>query len=248
MTDVDAVERSLAQEGPGGVFTQSMLRGLPAPAQRYLRHAIAEGTPLAGSVELEMAGRFRTGASSPWMNMQGHELLNPPRGFVWHATMGRGMLRIHGHDLLAEGHGEMVFRLWNMLPVVHEEGPEVARSAAGRLGFESIWIPSALLPAFGAVWEPIDQARAAVTLQIYGRPVRMVVVVDGSGALVRVVGDRWNASSTPPRMETFGTSGLGMEQTFGGYTIPTKAIAGWNPGAEGSFDFFDVQILQAIYR
>src|SRR5690348_12223712 len=42
-------------------FDPAMISGFPEPAHRWLRHAIAPGTPLGGSVELTMHGRIKLG-------------------------------------------------------------------------------------------------------------------------------------------------------------------------------------------
>ena len=40
-------------------FDPAATMGLPEPAQRWLSHAIAPGTPLWGSVELTMRGQIK---------------------------------------------------------------------------------------------------------------------------------------------------------------------------------------------
>ena len=48
------------------MFDPSLIEGLPEAAQRYLRHAIAPGTPLARRVELTMGGGSSVSASAGW--------------------------------------------------------------------------------------------------------------------------------------------------------------------------------------
>ena len=65
------------------VFTESEIEGLPAPAQRYLRAAIAPGTPLAVAARLRMRGQIKVGR---WVPFHAREDLAPLAGFRWTAA------------------------------------------------------------------------------------------------------------------------------------------------------------------
>jgi hypothetical protein len=86
-------------------FEPSMVEGLPAPAQRWLLRAIADGTPLARTAVLRMHGAISLSpGSEPWL-MRAEQLLSPPRGFIWRADVGTGIMRIRGFDRYASGAG-----------------------------------------------------------------------------------------------------------------------------------------------
>lgn len=74
------ITRSL--DGPPPVFTQAELDGLPGPVRRYLRAAIAPGTPLATAARLRMRGHIKVGR---WLPFQAQQTLSPHRGFQWTA-------------------------------------------------------------------------------------------------------------------------------------------------------------------
>src|SRR5688572_4648126 len=67
--------RELQVSGGGEVFDPAMVDGLPEPAQRYLRHAIAPGTPLARSVRLTMHGTLRLSPGGGALPMRAEQVL-----------------------------------------------------------------------------------------------------------------------------------------------------------------------------
>ena len=66
-------------------FSADPLAGLPAPARRYLRHAIAIGTPLADACRLTLRGSMCPAPGQPRLSLTATEVLAPRDGFVWTA-------------------------------------------------------------------------------------------------------------------------------------------------------------------
>jgi hypothetical protein len=157
---VDGIWRSLEATPTHQVFTEDMVSDLPAPARRYLLHAIGPGTPLAFSVSLEMRGTMRLKPEQEWMPMKARQILAPVTGFVWRAEVGDGLTRFSGGDHFANGSGRVRFWLWGVIPLLKQEGPDVSRAAIGRLVCETIWLPSSLLPQRGVKWEGLDDRSA----------------------------------------------------------------------------------------
>ena len=46
----------------------------------------------------------------------------------------------------------MQWKLLGLATVMRADGPDVAKSAAGRCGGEGVWLPTALLPEMGVSW------------------------------------------------------------------------------------------------
>ena len=252
--DVRAVARraaaleQTASTAQAGRFDPSMVADLPEPARRYFLHAIAPGAPLVGPVRLAMSGTMRLGPQQPWLPLRARQVLAPPAGFVWNAVVGEGLKRFAGADSYANGQGRVAFRLWDLVPVVRAGGPDVTRSARGRLAIESIWQPAALLPQRGVVWSAIDDgsARATVTVDDTSIPLTLAIAPDGS--LRSVVMERWGNLSTDG---TFGSLPFGAEvradHTFGGYTVPSDLSVSWWYGTDRAFCFFRVQVTRATF-
>ena len=126
--------KSLANvHGTGQRFHATLAEDLPPAARRWITHAVAENTPLARVVRLEMRGQIRLRA---WWSFTATQILAPGDGFIWAATAKVGGLPILGYDRFTDGSGEMRWRLGGLIPVMSAHGPDVTASAAGRLAGE----------------------------------------------------------------------------------------------------------------
>ena len=144
-------------------FDPATLADLPEPAARWLARAVPAGAPLHQVVELEMAGRIRLG--SRWLPFTARQVLRAGVGFVWRPVVGGRLLRFTGADLLGPDGARMEFRFHGLVPVAAGAGPDVARSAAGRLAAETVaWLPTAVVPQAGATWSMVDHERAVVAV------------------------------------------------------------------------------------
>ena len=52
----------------------------------------------------------------------------------------------------------MQWTLLGLLRLLHAQGPDISRSAAGRVAAEAVWVPTAL-PRFGVTWQAADAHR-----------------------------------------------------------------------------------------
>jgi hypothetical protein len=181
--------------------------------------------------------------------MRSQEMLAPPHGYVWRARVGQGALRFAGFDVYDAGRGEMRWWAAGIVPIVRAQGNELARSAAGRLLGEAIFVPSTLLPSGDVRWEPIDDASARVRLEADGEEVAMTLEVDGEGRLLRASFPRWNTNPDigPVGYLPFVTEGFAEERTFSGCTIPTRFESGWLLGSPDELRFFFGDIEDAEY-
>lgn len=209
------------------------MSGLPEPARRYLLHAIAPGTPLAGSVQLGTVFTMKLKREAAWpTELVGRETLAPPHGFVWTARARRSPVGFRVRDHYADGQGGVKVTLFGIVPIVNATGPDVTRSACHRLAIESIWLPSSLLPREGIRWDAVDQTHARVAMTIDGEAVPLTLGVDPSGGLREVTMLRHGDVGVPAWQPiSYGTR-VEAEASFGGYTIPTRLRGGWWYGTE----------------
>ncbi len=240
----------LLRQSSGETFRQEMVAGVPEPGRRYLLHAMQPGTPLTNSVELDMTGRFRGSPKAKWMPLRASQVLALPGGFVWKASIG-GIVRITGSDRYFQGEGALDWRLWGLVPVMRASGPDITRSARGRLAVEAaVWLPAVLLPCNGAEWEPVDDSTAKVILTADGEAFEILFSIAPNGALEKVRLNRWGNHLTPGgafRPIPFGAT-VSEEQTLAGCTVPTRIAAGWRPGTDDYFEFFQVKLTRVHYR
>jgi hypothetical protein len=225
-------------------FAAAMVADLPGAAGRWLLHAIAPGTPLWPSVVLTMQGEIRLGS---WRRFTATQVLAPPRGFLWAATARVAGLPVTGFDRYSSGTGQMDWRLGGLVPVMTATGPDVTRSAAGRLAGEMALAPTTFRAARWAAGSDGDSAVA--TWDLGGQAESAEFRIDVDGRLRGVVMQRWgNPGGEPFGRYPFGVA-IEAEATFAGVTIGSQLRAGWWWGtdrqAEG--EFFRATITGATF-
>jgi hypothetical protein len=246
---VEGVWQSLEAPSTHQFFTEDMVSDLPAPARRYLLHAIRPGTPLAYSVSLEMGGTMRLKPGHEWMPMKARQILAPPKGFVWQAEVGDGLMRFSGADHYANGSGRVRFWLWGIIPLVQQEGLNVSRAALGRMVCETIWLPSSLLPQRGVKWEASDDESARATMKIGEETITLNILVEPDGRLREIRILRWGNQTEDGGFGYIPFGGqIQEEHAFDGYMIPSKVGVGWRIGTDRYFEFFRAQIENADFR
>jgi hypothetical protein len=230
---------------PSEVFTAELVAQLPEPAQRWLIHAIPVGTPLWTAAEITMRGRIKLGV---WRAFTAHQILTPGAGYIWAATARVLGLPVSGFDRFSSGTGEMRWRMLGLFPVVTAVGPDVGRSAAGRLVSEIVLVPTGFR---AATWTPGRSADHVVGTRVFGGEQESVELwIGAAGEVKSVLVSRWGSPDGRP----FGRYPFGCtvqaEHTFGGVRIPAEMSAGWWWGtdrqAEG--EFFRARITGVTLR
>ncbi|WP_345408394.1 DUF6544 family protein [Nonomuraea salmonea] len=146
---------------------------LPEPARRWVLHAIEAGTPLLCSAVLRMRGDIRLGR---WRRFEALQVLAPMEGFVWTARAWMGALPVSGFDRYRAGVGEMRWRLLDAVPVMSGTGPDITRSAAGRLACEFVMAPAAALDP-RLRWKPLDDDRVIAVVPVGGEDFDVTLTV-----------------------------------------------------------------------
>ncbi|AFZ32502.1 hypothetical protein Glo7428_4052 [Gloeocapsa sp. PCC 7428] len=238
--------RSLETPPEDKYFTQDAIATLPAPVQRYFLHAITPGTALATAVRLQMSGSLRTGQDQPWLPMRAKEIISV-KGFVWQATIGRGLLQFKGADSCANGTGKVQFSLWELLPIVNASNPNITRSSIARLVAEFIWLPSALLPQYDVNWQALDENTIQASLKVDSEPVTLTLTIDADGKPEKLSFPRWSDLAKDKDWTYIPMGGeFSAERTFNGYTIPSQIILGYYFGTQ-YFESFQATLEQAEF-
>jgi len=239
MTDHLASARELkarlAYPPAPGSFSDAEVAGLPDPVRRYLGASIALGAPLAAAARFRMSGSIKLGRR--WVRFRAQQIEAPHQGFVWAARAGGFIV---GSDRYADGQGAMNWKLLGLIPVMHANGPDVSRSAAGRVGAEAVWVPTALLPRFGVAWNATDPHHITANYRLDDAEIELHYTLEDDARVRSVVFDRWG---DPDGSGTWEHHPFGFEvsrySTFDGVTIPSAGRAGWFYGtdrwSEGEF-------------
>jgi len=231
----------------GRAFDAAQVSGLPDGARRYLEHAIAAGTPLASAVRLHMHGEIKL---KGWCPFSAEQVIRWDRGMIWRAAVRLHGLTIRGGDSFVDGKGAMRWKLFGIVPIVNASGPDITRSAAGRVNIESVWLPS-VVARDEVSWTAADATHPHARFTAHGETAEIEYVVDDKGGLKTVNMPRWgNPEGAEFHYANFG--GIAeQEARFGGYTIPTRLRVGWHFGTgrfESDGEFFRVTIDDACYQ
>lgn len=238
----------LWREAPAATarFDPTCLAGLPEGARRCLGHALAPGAPLARAVRLTMRGTIRLG---DWHPFEAEQVIVQGRGMVWAARVRMKGLPIRGSDRLLDGQGAMRWALFGLIPFLRAGGPDITRSARGRLRAETIWLPS-LLADPAVAWTETE-GRLAARVPVDGEAGDLELGTDAEGRLRDVRLLRWgNPGGGAFREVPFGGL-MEAEGTFQGLTIPTRVRVGWEFGTdrfEPEGEFFRAEITGAEFR
>lgn len=230
----------------GRVFRPEQIAEVPASVQRYLTHAIAPDTPLASAVRLRMHGGLKLGR---WFPFEAEQVIVWDRGMIWAATVRTFGVPIRGFDRVVDGKGAQRWKLLGLIPVMSASGPDVARSTAGRMAAESMWMPSVLCRN-DVTWSVGEEEHPQATVEVQGFPSTLTMTVD-DGHLQSTEMVRWG----DPGDGTFRAVPFGAvveaEQTFGGYTIPSRLRVGWYFGTDrfaSEGEFFRGVVDEAVYK
>jgi hypothetical protein len=152
-------------------------------------------------VRLRMRGEIKLGQ---WFPFEAEQVIHARRGMVWAANVSMFGLPVIGADTVLDGHGQMQWQLFGLIPVATASGPDIDRSALARYQGEA------------AAWMP------GVPIENFGPPLPLTTHRNPAGQIVAFSFPRWgNPDGQPYRLHPFGV----VVEEFRG--VPTRIRAGW---------------------
>ncbi len=180
---------SQAEIGLVQTYDPAQLSGLLAPVQRYFRHVLKPGQPYVRSVRLRHDGQFKTDLKKDWMDITGEEYFVADKpAYIWNGTI----TWFTACDRYVAGRGSLTVHLMSAFPVQHFSGPVADESELLRYLAETVWFPTSLLPGGPAVWSPIDDNSATLTLTDNGLTVSCQMHFNEKGEIVRYQAQRYS--------------------------------------------------------
>jgi hypothetical protein len=171
------------------------------------------------------------------------------KGYVWACATRVYGIPVYGYDRLAHHRGDMVHRALGRIAIVNESGPDLTRSAVGRLVSELVWTPAAALDP-GIVWRSVSENTTTAVIVYSGQTHEVTFTVGPAGAPQMVTTPRWASIGRDPyQLHPFGAE-IHREATFGGYTVPVHVTAGYDYASPPWPDsaFIDLTVDTATYR
>ncbi len=220
---------------------------IPPDCGSWLARSLKNARTAASAVRLSMHGRIRLGG---WKTFSAVQVISAQAGMVWRATVRMAGLPVEGYDRLLDCRGEMRWKMLGLIPLVGESGPDVTRSAAGRMAAEMVWLPQALCRP-GVRWTRPEPDVARARLSVCGEDLRLDLAEGPGGSLRSLRMRRWgDPDGQGHRYVDFG--GLVEEESaFDGVLIPSRLRIGWffdGGGFQDDGEFFRVTVDEAVYR
>ena len=245
--DVEALLARATTTAGEAVVTEEMLKDLPEPVRRYLKHTGIVGKPSVDTVYLEQKGQMYLGSKQGWvpLDAEEHYTVQPP-GFVWDVTIHQGPLPIaRGRDKYTGGEGRMLIKAGSLFTVVDDKGPEMDQGSMMRYLSEMIWFPTAFLDD-NISFEPIDDESARVTLTDGGKSVSATMYFDEEGKVTDFVAKRYRTVEGGYDLETWSAPVYEYGE-LAGLKLPLRGGAVWNL-PEGDLKYADITITHLEYN
>lgn len=232
---------------PSLAFPRRDLLELPAPVRRYFDFALSPGQPAIGRAEFGQVGEFalRPGA---WRPMKATEVVTvEPRGFVWDASIRLlPGIAFRVRDTYRAGNAGLRVALAGVVPVERRRNTSgLAAGALLRWLAEAPLVPTALLPAEGVRWSPVEARSARAEVTDAGLTVAMDVHFGDRGEIDRITAMRFRDVGGTGVLTRF----IGRwwdYRRISGMMVPTRGEAAWMlPG--GPHPFWRAEIRGARY-
>ena len=171
-------------------FSQSQIKGMPKPVQRYFKYALEEKQPYISFVRLFHTGELKV--KNKWRKVKGEEYFTIEKpGFIW-----RGKLRFFtGTDSYYIGKGNLQIKLLGKIKIVDDKSEEIYKSELLRWLSEAPWYPTALLPSKELTWEEIDDKSAKAILSDSGLKVEGIFHFNDEGQIIKFEAERYKDQS-----------------------------------------------------
>lgn len=229
------------------------LAALPEPARRYLRVMGALDRPKDWSLCAHWRGRFRRGPDEAWRAVEAwqyNSALEVARVFHMHFPMG-GVLPVYVRDTYLSGHGRMLGRVLDLVPVVDATGDALDQGELVTWLNDAVLLAPSMLLRPEVTWSPLDERSFELALTDAGHTVRARVFLDALGrpcdfsTTDRFVEDPFTAKHPLVRAR-WSTPVEGFE-TVEGRCVPRRGKAVWHlPQRE--FAYADLELASISWN
>ena len=148
------------------------LRALPDPVRRYLQRTTGGATRPVCATRLHQRGELRADTQdSRWMPFEADQVINPGMpGFQWLARVRLAAgITLGVCDRFIDGEASSELHLFRAFRIAGDRAHrQINEAGLQRYLAEAVWSPTALLPAAGVVWQPIDDSSALAILDCAG--------------------------------------------------------------------------------
>jgi hypothetical protein len=155
------------------------------------------------------------------------------------------ILSVVGRDKFENGNGEMMIKLFSLIPVAHvKNDKKVNQATLQRYLAEIVWFPSASLSPY-IKWEIVDNYSARATMEYNGTKGSGIFHFDENGNFKKFVAMRYQDSKANEATEW--TVIATKTEQRNGIKIPVECKAIWKL-ASGNWTWLKVKITDIKYE
>jgi hypothetical protein len=210
---------------------------LPEPVRRYLEIALPETLEPVRFVRVQQTGMLRGDPEQDWMPLSAEQYnAGAFPAFIWHARLRPlPFIPVEARDIYDRGRGNMLIKLFFILPVADATGPEMDVSSLLRYLGEMPWFPTAFLNEDLVRWEAVDASRARATITGGNHSASAFFSFDAEGRITEITSDERYRSVGDEFVRSRWTGYYRDYEEKNGFLIPTKLESVWNlPGGDFS--------------
>jgi hypothetical protein len=230
------------------IISEQTITHLPEPVKNWLRNCGTIGKEPIQSIFLKQDLQMRMKPEQEkWIEAKASQYFTTdPPAFNWFVNMNLNpLIPVAGRDKYQNGQGEMMIKMFSLIPIAHASGNEKTYQATlQRYLAEIVWFPSAALSSY-ITWEEIDSNSATATMQYQGTEGSGTFHFDDAGNFKKFVAMRYK--DIKDAQPTEWTVTALKNQEFNGITIPSELSVYWKLE---SFDWhwLKLQITQVAYN
>ena len=237
-----------SSKGNDEILTSKDIEYLPRIVQKWLNHTGVIGKPMISNVFLsqDLQLKFKP-EQKEWSRGEAEQYFSiDPPAFNWDInTQMNPFMSVIGRDKFENGRGEMLIKIFALLPVADIKNDEkVNQSALQRYLAEMVWFPTAALSKY-LIWEEIDEFSAKVTMEYNGTKGSGILYFNEMGQFEKFVTMRFKDPNDADPIEWTVIANKTEERN--GIKIPTECQVNWNLESE-QWTWLKLQIKQVEYN
>lgn len=239
----------LAQQESTIFKERTPLDSLPLPVRRWLEKsgALRQNIPLHVLVKQDLEMRLDPEQEGWYPATATQQFTLDPPGFIWQVDVQMNpFIHFAGRDKYFSGEGEMLIKIFSLLPVVDEKSnPRIDESTMQRYLAELCWFPAA---AFGShiQWEEIDSLSARATMTYGDITSSGVYYFSEGGDVQRFTCLRYReVIEGAEKLEW--TADILQTEEHNGVRVPTVMQASWRL-PEGDWTWLKLNVTEIEYN
>jgi hypothetical protein len=228
---VDETSRMLTngETSPAAVISEEMMSDLPDIVQKWLNDSGIVGKETISHVYIEQSAQMlMKPEQTDWYNATAKQYFTvEPPAFNWSVSLQMNpFMYVVGRDKFVDGNGEMIIKLFSLIPVVNaKENEKIDQATLQRYLAEIVWFPSAALSPY-ITWAPIDDRSVKATMMYKGTEGSGIFHFDEQGSFEKFTAMRYAEidEKSEPKLWTVTAT---RSEIRNGVKVPVELSAKW---------------------